>query len=80
MSIFKKDIIDLLRKENKKLKKENIKLMTQLNDLEKYREDYTQLIKDVKELKQKYQQKISDIQKLGSEYKKELEEITNRNK
>lgn len=50
----KDDVLDLLVKENRKLKKENNSLTNRLNAILQYKSEYEDLIKQTKEQKSRY--------------------------
>lgn len=69
------DIIEVLMKENKRLKRENASLKELQADLEKYRDDYKALTEHMAALIKKYMQEINEMHYIEKEYKQTLEEI-----
>lgn len=73
-----KEIEDLLLKENKRLKMENHILTASLEELQKYKDEYRNLIDELNRLKTEYANKMKLFNEIESEYKKELDELTKK--
>lgn len=71
----KDDVLDLVTKENHKLKKENNALKNKLNAISQYKEEYEELIKQTKEQKQRYIKLNDKLEELVSLCKTELDSI-----
>lgn len=72
-----KDIETLLLTENKRLKIENQQLKETLDELDRYKQEYKQLIETVADLKNDYQTKMKQFDHLADEYRKELNRLLN---
>lgn len=75
-----KETIEILLKENKKLKRENYRLQESLDELARYKEEYENLIKTLHSVKKEYIQKVKDFNEIEKEYKKELDKIITKTK
>lgn len=73
----KDDVLDLVTKENHKLKKENNALKNKLNAISQYKEEYEELIKQTKEQKQRYIKLNDKLEELVSLCETELDSIYN---
>ena len=73
------EMMDLLLKENKRLKRENEKFKELQADTEKYRDEYKALLEHVDALREKYMQGIEGLNRIQEEYKEELNKITKEN-
>jgi len=73
------DVVEVLIKENKRLKRENASLKELQSDMEKYRDDYKALMEHVDALREKYIQGIHELHQIEKEYKQKLSEITKEN-
>ena len=71
----KDEVLDLVTKENHKLKKENNALKNKLNAISKYKEEYEELIKQTKEQKQRYIKLNDKLEELVSLCETELDSI-----
>ena len=69
----KDDVLDLVTKENHKLKKENNALKNKLNAISQYKEEYEELIKQTKE--QRYIRLNDKLEELVSLCETELDSI-----
>lgn len=70
-----KDIEKLLLKENKRLKIRNQLLQSSLDELQRYKDEYKNLIKELTKLKTEYVNKLKAFNELENEYKKELDKL-----
>lgn len=70
-----KETLEILLKENKRLKQENYRLQESLDELERYKKEYENLIEILHHVKKEYMQKIKDFDEIEKEYKKELDKI-----
>lgn len=70
-----KDIEKLLLKENKRLKIENQQLYSSLDELQRYKDEYKELIEQVNKLRTEYADKIQLFNEIEAEYKKELDKL-----
>ena len=59
-----KEVLNLLTKENKKLRKENALMKNELNELSKYKAEYEDLIVHVKEQKERYMKLNKQLENL----------------
>lgn len=75
-----KETIEILLKENKKLKRENYRLQESLDTLERYKKEYENLIETLHHVKKEYIQKVKDFNEIEKEYKKELDKIIAKTK
>lgn len=75
-----KQTIEILLKENKKLKKENCRLHESLDTLERYKKEYENLIESLHRVKKEYIQKVKDFNEIENIYKKELDKIIAKTK
>lgn len=75
-----KETIEILSKENKRLRRENYRLQESLNELDKYKTEYKKLIKKLNNVKSDYVKKIKEFDDIEKEYGKKLDEIVNNNK
>lgn len=73
------DVIEVLIKENKRLKRENANLKELQSDMEKYRDDYKALMEHVDALREKYMRDIDVLHQIEKEYKQKLKELTKDN-
>lgn len=74
-----KETVNILLRENKKLKRDNQRLRESLGELERYKKEYRDLIDGLKKTKECYLSKLEDFNEMEAEYKKELEKaIKNR--
>lgn len=69
------EIEDLLLKENKRLKRENRVLTASLEELQRYKDEYKNLIDELNRLKTEYVNKMKLFNEIESEYKKELDKL-----
>jgi len=72
------EAIDIVLKENKRLKRENQNLRNELEEVSKLKNGYKELIDQVHKMKIEYANKLDEFDKLKTQYEKELEKITNR--
>ena len=72
-----KETIEILSKENKRLRRENYRLRESLNELDKYKTEYKKLIKKLNCVKSDYVKKIKAFDDIEKEYCKKLNEIVN---
>jgi len=72
------ETIEILTRENKRLKRENHQLHMSLDELQRYKDAYKALINEITSLKATYKEKINELYKLEGEYRKELDTL-NRN-
>lgn len=83
LMLFRKNIdketIEILSKENKRLRREIYRLQESLNDLDKYKTEYRDLIEKLNDIKNDYIKKIKQFEDIEKEYKKELDKIANKN-
>lgn len=73
------DVVEVLIKENKRLKRENARFKELQSDMEKYRDDYKALMEHVDALRAKYMQEIDELHQTEKEYKLKLKELTKDN-
>lgn len=66
---------EMLIKENKELKEENAHLRSKVERMEKYINEYTNLVDEVKEIRDRYKKELEKIEEIKNEYKKELDKI-----
>lgn len=74
-----KETINILLRENKKLKRDNQSLRESLGELERYKKEYKDLNEKLTKLKKSYSIKLKDFEKMELEYNKELRKILNKN-
>ena len=74
-----KETINILLRENKKLKRDNQRLRESLGELERYKKEYKDLNEKLTKLKKSYSIKLKDFEKMELEYNKELRKILNKN-
>ena len=72
--------MELVLKENARLKRENERLRSFLDETKEDRETYKKLIKQLDSLKEKYIQGISEFEIIQEGYKKQLLDIVNERK
>lgn len=72
--------MELVLKENARLKRENERLRSFLDETKDDRETYKKLIKQLDSLKEKYIQGISEFEIIQEGYKKQLLDIVNERK
>lgn len=70
-----KDAMDIIVAENKRLKQENYVLKSKLDEVEKYKNEYRELIDKIKVLKKDYEQQIKAYENIRIEFEKEAERI-----
>ena len=70
-----KTIEDMLIKENKQLKEDNIQLRSKIERMETYINEYADLVDEVTEIRDKYKKELDKIEEIKNEYEKELEKI-----
>lgn len=77
MGLFSKDkdIVDLLRKENKQLKDKLLLANRELDAVSKYRDEYKKLIHDAKRLKERYSELNKKYEEIFNEAKRQLESL-----
>lgn len=66
--------------ENKRLKRDNQKLQDSLNELQKYKDSYKELIDSLTNVKETYLNKIKDFDALEKQYRKELDKVIKNTK
>lgn len=66
---------EMLIKENKELKEKNVQLRSKIERMEKYINEYTDLVDEVKEIRDRYKKELDKIEEIKNEYKKELDKI-----
>lgn len=81
MKIFRKQKVSgnehttLWKKEAERLKKERNDLLLKLDSIQRYKEDYENLINETKIVKERYEDLITIVEKIFSDYKSKLEKI-----
>lgn len=70
-----KETINILLQENKRLKRENRRLHESLDELQKYKEEYRNLIAEVNQIKKWYQDKGKDFDNIYKEYQDERDKL-----
>lgn len=70
-----KDAMDIIVAENKRLRQENFVLKSKLDEVEKYKNEYRELIDKIKVLKKDYEQQIKAYENIRIEFEKEAERI-----
>ena len=81
MKNLEKETVKVLLQENKRLKRENHRLNSSLEELEQYKKEYKVMIDRIKGIKKTYEKKIKEFDRLEKEYIKKLDKImpiTNR--
>lgn len=75
-----KETIEVLSKENKRLRRENYRLQESLNELDRYKTEYKNLIEKLNEVKSDYIKKVKEFDDIEKDYKKELDKIVKKSK
>lgn len=75
-----KETLKIIIDENKRLKRENQRLHESLNELQRYKDEYKDLIEKVGELKNEYMSKLEAFSTIENNYKKELERLIKQQK
>lgn len=75
-----KETINILLSENRRLKRENHLLRESLQETQKYKEEYKELIDRLNGVKSSYGKKLEEFDSLKEQYKKELEKLFRQNK
>ena len=65
----------LWKKEAERLQKERDELLAKLNSINRYKQDYEDLINEAKILKERYLNLIATVEDIFEEYRLKLEEI-----
>ncbi len=65
----------LWKKEAERLQKERDELLAKLNSIDRYKQDYEDLINETKILKERYLNLIATVEDIFEEYRLKLEEI-----
>lgn len=73
-----KETINILLRENKKLKRDNQRLRESLVELERYKEEYCKLIEELNEVKEVYVERIEGFNQIEKEYRKALNQIMDK--
>ncbi|MBQ7066345.1 MAG: hypothetical protein IJN92_05950 [Lachnospiraceae bacterium] len=71
--------VEIVLKENKRLKLENQKLRESLDKIGKLKNEYKELIENLNGIKKEYLEKLESFDKLENEYKKKLEREIKKN-
>ena len=78
MGFFKnteKETIKILIDENKRLKRENQRLNESLGELQRYKDEYRNLIDELNQVKAVYASKMNEFDRLEKEYRNEFKRI-----
>ena len=75
-----KETINILLRENKKLKRDNQRLRESLGELERYKKEYRKLIEELNEVKEVYIERMEEFNQLEQEYRKALDQIMDKEK
>ena len=75
-----KETINILLRENKKLKRDNQRLRESLGELERYKAEYRKLIEELNEVKEVYIERMEEFNQLEQEYRKALDQIMDKEK
>ncbi len=70
-----KETAKILLQENKRLKRENLRLTELLDKLQEYKNEYNILITEMKQIKETYVGKMKEFEEMKEIYKKELDKI-----
>lgn len=80
MTLFGKnrdEVVDLLTKENKRLKRENQRLREQENEMYLFKMEYDRLIKVLEDMKDEYRKKLDEMSQIETEYRNYFDELKN---
>ena len=69
------DTIQLWKDKYVKVEKENVKLRSELDAIQQYKDDYEDLIAQVKIIKKRYEYLIEKEEELYNDYKEELDKV-----
>lgn len=72
------EAVNIVIKENKRLKRENQNLRNELEEVSKLKNAYKELIDQVHKMKLEYINKLNEFDELKAKYAKELEDIIDR--
>ena len=67
--------VNILMKENERLKQENLLLRRECDAIKDLKEEYEILISDTKLIKKAYQEKLVKFNEIEKEYKKHLDKL-----
>lgn len=67
--------VEIILKENERLKRENLRLQESLDELSDYKTEYKKLIEQVSDLKKQYCDKLSEFDLITRTYQDELDKI-----
>ena len=67
--------VEIILKENERLKRENLRLQESLKELSDYKTEYKKLIEQVSDLKKQYCDKLSEFDLITRTYQDELDKI-----
>ena len=73
-----KETINILLRENKKLKRDNQRLRESLGELERYKAEYRKLIEELNEVKEVYIERMEEFNQVEKECRKALNQIMDR--
>lgn len=73
-----KETVNVLLRENKKLKRDNQRLRESLDELERYKAEYCKLIDELNEVKEVYIERMEEFNQIEKEYRKALNQIMDR--
>lgn len=69
------DTLKFISQENRRLKQENQRLRESLEDLQKYKGEYSRLIAVIRQMKEQYLNKMDEFEELQWAYKHELDKF-----
>ena len=70
-----KEPVKILLNENKRLKCENQRLRESIEDLQRYKDEYKNLIGELSSIKESYTDKIAEFNKIEKKYRAELARV-----
>ena len=73
-----KETINILLRENKKLKRDNQRLRESLGELERYKAEDRKLIEELNEVKEVYIERMEEFNQVEKECRKALNQIMDR--
>ena len=73
-----KETVNVLLRENKKLKRDNQRLRESLDELERYKAEYCKLIEELNEVKEVYVERIEEFNQIEKECRKALNQIIDK--
>lgn len=73
-----KETINILLRENKKLKRDNQRLRESLGELERYKAEYRKLIEELNEVKEVYIERMEEFNQVEKECRKALNQIIDK--